>query len=108
GWDYPQLIAAGMDPAVVHAEMSFQQPAALDDELGIAVSCMKLGHTSFEMAYRVTRSGESGAGEEPIARARIVYVNFDPESRRKRPVPDVFRAPLLESQGTAVKPREDR
>jgi acyl-CoA thioester hydrolase len=89
GWPYPELVSAGLDPALVRAEVDFRHPAVFDDALDIHVECVKIGRSSFTLAFTVARSGS-----EPLSRARITYVNFDSAAGRSAPIPTVIRNAL--------------
>jgi acyl-CoA thioester hydrolase len=87
GWDYPDLVAGGCDPAVVHIEIDFEAPARFDEEIDIGVRPTRVGTSSFTLAFEITRV----AGGAAVARATIVYVNLDAVSGRSRPLPDDVR-----------------
>ncbi len=91
GWGYPAMLAAGLDPSVVRAEVDFRSPALLDDLLEVRASCPAVGDTSFRMVFEVVRM------EPPrlLASALIVYVNLDSSTHTKRGIPQGFRARML-------------
>jgi acyl-CoA thioester hydrolase len=97
GWPYPALVDAGLDPALVRAEIDFRRPAVFDDALDIHVECLKIGRSSFTLAFTVTR-----AGEQELSRAQITYVNFDSRAARSQPIPAAIRDAL--STAMSVEP----
>jgi acyl-CoA thioester hydrolase len=88
GWDYPDLVAGGCDPAVVHVEMDFHRPASFDQEVGIAVAVERVGGSSFTLAYDMRLDGD------PVASATVVYVNYDVAGEQARPLPGAVRERL--------------
>lgn len=82
GWPYPALLAAGVDPSVVHADIAFRSPARLDDVLDVEVRCSHVGRTSFRLAVRVRRAGAD------LAALELAYVNVDIHAATSVPLPD--------------------
>ncbi|MDX3640504.1 thioesterase family protein [Streptomyces sp. MB09-02B] len=88
GWPYGELVAAGADPSVVSATLSFRKPARFDDLLNISAHCTRVGVSSFGLEVEVTR------GADAIATVQLVYVNVDAASATSRPLPDRVSAAL--------------
>jgi acyl-CoA thioester hydrolase len=88
GLPYGQLMAAGYDVQVVHAEIDWRGAAGWQDDLGVAVRVAKVGTTSFTLAYQVRRDGE------PVVDVAIVYVCVATDGTGKRPIPDLLRKGL--------------
>jgi acyl-CoA thioester hydrolase len=89
GWTFATMEQEGLVPSLVHVEADFTNPATLDDELDIAVRCLRVGRTSFQLGFEVHR-----ADGLPLTSASIVYVNFDSATHASRPIPDVLRTQL--------------
>lgn len=99
GWEYVEMIAAGLDPSVVDAHVRYRRPARLGDLLSVETVCREVGVSSLRLDTRITRSGEG------IAEIEIVYVNVDICTHASAPIPadicEQFRArvhPLEESR----------
>lgn len=88
GWGFGELFELGFDPVVGKVEIEFHRPAGFDELLRIEVAPARLGTSSLDLAFAVTAGGDS------VATATISYVNYDPEARASRPIPDVVREKL--------------
>jgi acyl-CoA thioester hydrolase len=88
GLQYGELMAAGYDVQLVHAEIDWHGAAGWQDDVGVAVRVAKVGTTSFTLAYEVRRAGT------PIVDAAIVYVCVATDGSGKRSIPDVLRKGL--------------
>ncbi|PRX18828.1 acyl-CoA thioester hydrolase [Paraburkholderia sp. BL18I3N2] len=93
GWDYKPLLAEGCDPSIVSIMLEFESPASFEEEIKIAVHPVKVGSSSFTLGFDITRA----SGDEKLLGAETVYVNFDPATRRSRPLPPTVRERLLEN-----------
>jgi acyl-CoA thioester hydrolase len=90
---YPDLIAAGLDVQVVHAEIDFVAPVRWRDAVRVTVACEELGTTSLTVTFSVLR--RSAGEEEAVAvRGRSVYVVVSTSDWAKRPIPDNLRKVL--------------
>lgn len=69
GWSLDELAAIGVDLVVAKAELQFRAPARFDEVLAVDVSCPRLGTSSLDLAFAITRDGAA------IADAIITYVN---------------------------------
>ena len=88
GWPYLDLVAAGADPSVVSASMTFAKPARFEEVLEVDVVCAHVGRSSFTLAMTVLR------GEETIATIELVYVNVHAASATSQPLPEPVAAAL--------------
>ncbi|MEX0158705.1 MULTISPECIES: acyl-CoA thioesterase [unclassified Microbacterium] len=77
------LRISGFDPSVVETTVRYRLPAKLDDLLRVETQCVRVGVSSFEMSFEISRD------EKPVATIRTVYVNVDPSTDRSRPMPEV-------------------
>lgn len=94
GATYPDMMAAGLDMQLVHTEIDYAAAVRWRDTVRIAVSCERVGTTSFTIAFSVLcRRGDTGQEFEAV-RARSVYVVVSAEEWTKRGVPDALRAAL--------------
>ena len=88
GLPYRELLAAGYDMQLVHAELDWRGGLHWTDEVGVAVRLVKLGTTSYTLAFEFRR------GSEPVATAEVAYVCVATDGSGKRPIPDILRAGL--------------
>jgi acyl-CoA thioester hydrolase len=95
GWDYPDLVAGGCDPALVRVELEFDAPARFDEEIDIGVRPARVGTSSFTLAFEISRATDGAS----VARANIVYVNLDTDTGRSRALPDDVRAQMTTLTG---------
>lgn len=94
GLPYPQLIADGCDVMVVHTELDFAAPVRWRDTVRIAVTCDRVGSTSFVLRFGVRRRGAGDDDEVEAVVGRTVYVCVDPADHAKRPMPERVAAAL--------------
>lgn len=74
------------DIALVHISIDFHQPAVLDDWLTIHCKVSKLGRSSMNTSFLITRNlGES------VLSAEAVYVNYNSKEKRSQPIPACIR-----------------
>ena len=92
GAGYPELIAAGYDTQLVHAEVDWKAGLRWPDEFTVAVSTATVGRTSFALDFEARRAGEVACA------ARIVYVVVATDGSGKRPVPPILTAALGEPE----------
>ena len=71
----------------VHIECDFFSPIRYGDEPDIHLGILRLGNSSVEFGYWMTR----GADPDPICRARITTVAVDMDTMAKQPVPARWR-----------------
>lgn len=80
------------DFVLAKSTLEFKKPAHLNDWLTIWCKTSKIGNTSMTIHCMITREDDV----EPILLAEIIYVSYDPEAHRPRPVPDFVRAKIEE------------
>lgn len=88
GWPYDRLVANGVDPSVVSAQLVFRAPARFDDIIEFRVECTRVGRSSFELHHAVTRAGAD------LAEITIVYANVDTALGKSRPLTAAVAAAL--------------
>jgi acyl-CoA thioester hydrolase len=93
GFDPYAMTALPFDPVLAHVDLTFVSPAKLDDVIDVAITCTRIGNSSFDLAYRLSRHD----GVE-IARATITYVNVDVRTHTSVPIPGQVRS-VLEVSG---------
>lgn len=71
----------------VHIESDFLVPIRYGDEPDIHLAILRIGASSVEFGYWMTRPGIDG----PLCRARITTVGVDMDTMHKRVVPDHWR-----------------
>ncbi|WP_174814709.1 acyl-CoA thioesterase [Mycolicibacterium agri] len=99
GASYPELMSAGLDMQLVHTEIDYAAPVRWRDRVHVAVTCERVGTTSFTIGFAVHRSrgdDEDGGDELVAVRGRNVYVVVSTEDWTKRPVPDDLRTALTQ------------
>jgi acyl-CoA thioester hydrolase len=93
GWNYPDFVALGADPAVVRAEIDFKRPVRFDDVVDLYVECTHVGSSSFKLRT------EFRCHDEEIALTELVYVNLDAATGKSAPLPEVVTEALRRLQG---------
>jgi acyl-CoA thioester hydrolase len=88
GAPYAELIGAGYDVQVVHAELDWRSGLRWATPAAIAVRPISVGRTSFRLGFEFRRDGE------PVATAELVYVCIGTDGSGKRPLPDLLRTAL--------------
>jgi acyl-CoA thioester hydrolase len=111
GVTYPGLIDTGHDLQVVHSEIDYLAPVRWRDSVRVAVSCERVGATSFTLGFTVLRrdgdtADTAGAAESPAVHGHNVYVVVSSEDWAKRPIPGVLRDALISLDGQARNARE--
>ncbi|MBU8818673.1 acyl-CoA thioesterase [Mycolicibacterium goodii] len=90
---YPGLISSGLDLQVVHTEIDFVASVRWRDAVRVAVTCERIGNTSFTLGFTVFHANDATL-ERVAVRGRNVYVVVSGTDWTKRPVPDRLRAAL--------------
>ncbi len=85
GLNHRQLLAAGFDTQLVHAELDWQAPLRWQDDVLVAVSIARLGRTSITVDFAARRDGGDLA-----CGARIVYVVVATDGTGKREIPPML------------------
>ena len=84
------IVKGTLDYSVVKQVLEWKAPARFDQVLEASVSSKHLGTTSFTLATEFRIAGH----EEVIANVETVYVFVDPQSLKKEPLTEDFRAAL--------------
>lgn len=91
----------------VHAECDYFRPVRYGDSPDVHLGILRLGNTSVEFGYWMTRGDEAG----PLCRARVVTVGVDMDTMEKRSLPERYRqaftAFLLAPDEYPPGPRQD-
>ncbi len=87
GCPWQALVEEGVDMFYVSARCDYAGSARFEEALAIEVSLARVGRTSVTSAYVVR-----GPGGEELARAELVSVCVDVETRAPTPVPERLRA----------------
>jgi acyl-CoA thioester hydrolase len=100
GTPYDQLLARGLDTAVVASELSWVAPARYGDVVEVDAEVERIGRTSFTVAFAI------GVADQPCCRVRTSYVLTDLE-RRPTAVPDDLREAWLSRPPRPSRPAQD-
>ena len=95
GFHWEMTHRDGIAFIVTHAACDFYQPAAMDDELAIAVFVTKLSRARCVVEYEVRRSGEN----ELLAKGRTDFAFWDTRRSRLTGVPDSVREAVRRCRG---------
>lgn len=76
----------------VHVEADYKGALLYDDEVDVAVSVDAVGHSSYTLAFLVTKAGA------PAARGKITAVCIDVATARAQALPPQFAADLRRLQ----------
>jgi len=79
----------GGDLYVVKATVEFHASARVDDQLDIAMRCLRIGNSSLSFQGAIFR------GEDHLITGEIVYVFADPATQKSKPVPPALRETLM-------------
>ncbi len=90
GTPYEDLLARGLDTAVVATELAWVHPARYGDVVEVDGEVERIGRTSFTVAFTI------GVADLPCCRVRTTYVLTDLE-RVPTSVPDDLREAWLRS-----------
>ena len=88
GTPYDELLARGLDTAVVASELTWFAPARYGDVVEVDAEVERIGRTSFTVAFTI------GVADQPCCRVRTSYVLTDLE-RTPTAVPDDLREAWL-------------
>ncbi|HEX7554894.1 MAG TPA: thioesterase family protein [Geothrix sp.] len=72
---------------MARVEVDYRQPILLGDEVRVELHCTRVGNTSFELSYRVTK----GLGGDLFAEAKTVQVMLDFAIHRPKPIAESTR-----------------
>ncbi|HEX9082969.1 MAG TPA: thioesterase family protein, partial [Holophagaceae bacterium] len=79
---------------IARTEVDYRMPILLGDDVRVELRCTKVGTSSFDLAYRLTK----GLGGDVVAEGRTVQVMLDFATNRPKPLADTTRE-WLEAQG---------
>lgn len=77
------------------ANLEFNNQATVNDWLNIYCKTVKIGNTSFEMRFLITRDGE----EKELVKAEIVYVSYNHTQKATQPFPGFLHKAIAEYEG---------
>jgi acyl-CoA thioester hydrolase len=86
---YDELLEHGADMVVGEVNVRFLGPAGFDDLLDFAVRLTRIGESAISTAIDVTTEGR------PVIEGRMRHVFIEPDTKRKRPMPEHVREALL-------------
>lgn len=88
GYPYSKL-ASEHESEICHKKSTFEyiSSAFEDDMLEIGVRVMRVGNKSFTLGFEIYRRGE----DDLLVAAEIVYVGYDTEGRKSRPITGLMR-----------------
>ena len=96
GVNYARLMSESrLGFPTVNAAAEFDAPFVYGDALEVAVFISRVGHSSATFEYRLRRAGES----EPRARASLVQVAMNLDTRRPVEIPPDLRRAFEQSSG---------
>jgi acyl-CoA thioester hydrolase len=72
---------------MARVEVDYRQPILLGDDVRVELHCTRVGNTSFELSYRVTK----GLGGDLFAEAKTVQVMLDFSTNRPKPLAESTR-----------------
>lgn len=85
---YPAMLETGTDMVVAEVGVRFLGPAGFDDLLDLEAAVTRLGNTGMTTRITVSREGD------PVAEGELRHVFVDPQSKQKKPIPDLVRRGL--------------
>jgi acyl-CoA thioester hydrolase len=94
GLPYRHMLDAGYDVQLVRSEIDYRAGVRWGDPVGVAVSCSRIGRTSFALDFQVRR--DAGGRAEVTTNGRTTYVVVDAGDFTKRDIPPVIRDVLGE------------
>lgn len=87
------------DFQVVKQTTEWRAPSRFDDVLELSVQTKHIGNTSFTVLTEFRIAGD----EKVVATTETVYVNVDPKTITKMPIPDSIRSALTDgAQGVVT------
>jgi acyl-CoA thioester hydrolase len=87
---YGEITQLGIDLLVAEANIRYRQSARFDDEIEVVAAIRRLGTTSMTTDLRIERVEDGTL----LAEGDLRHVFVDPESFRKREIPDAVRGGL--------------
>lgn len=88
GRPYPQVLHQDrLGLPTVRLEAEFFAPIRYGDELDVHLGVLRIGNSSVEFGFWMTRGGDP----RPLCRARIVTAAVHMDTLQKQPLPDAWR-----------------
>jgi acyl-CoA thioester hydrolase len=78
----------------VHAEADYRAPAKFDDEIVVAIRCVRIGETSMTLKAAIFR------GDKILTEGALTYVHADVETQKKSLMPAAFVERILDFEKT--------
>ncbi|MEI8125181.1 MAG: thioesterase family protein [Parachlamydiaceae bacterium] len=78
---------------IVHAESDYLNPLRVSDKLDIHLTIENIGNSSFTVCYKIYKEDKTLSGT-----AKTVHVTLDAKTRKKIPIPQIFRDLLEKHQ----------
>lgn len=88
GFPRDRLVSLGCVPVTGRIEIDYRKAAKLGDRLVVTCTPVRVGDKSYTVRQTITR------GEEVVAEAVVVLVNFDPSTGKAKPIPCELRRAL--------------
>ncbi|WP_376795044.1 acyl-CoA thioesterase [Thermogemmatispora sp.] len=85
------LFAEGYGFPVVHCQLDFWEPAALDERVRLTTALVRLGRTSLTVRYAFARV-EANGSLTPLARGESVHVYTERATRQPHELPGWLRS----------------
>ncbi len=85
-----EMMSTGADMVVAEARITYRASARFDDEIDLVAQVVRLGNTSMTTALRIERAPDG----ELLVEGELHHVFVDPETLRKREIPDAVREAL--------------
>ena len=90
GLPYQTMLDAGFDVQLVRSEIDWKAGVGFEDDVQVAVSTARIGHTSFALDFEVRRGGTVTCA------GRTVYVVIATDGTGKREIPPLIADALGE------------
>jgi len=96
GYPYPDsFVDETTDTFIKHCECDYAASARYDDVIDIHVRMARMGRSSMNLAFQITREGEL------LVTGSVVYVFANPHTRKSKPIPDTLRAAVEAFESSA-------
>jgi acyl-CoA thioester hydrolase len=97
GLPWQEMVSGGTDMFYASAQCDYVGSARFEDTIHIEVRISKIGNSSITSVYVIRNDAN-----ETLAKATLTSVCVDPDTRRKKRVPDAFRNAVAAFQGSRV------
>ena len=85
---YQNMVDSGVDMVVAEMGIRYLGSARFDELIDVQITIEKLGETSMQSSYEISRQGET------LAEGTFRHVYIDPATKTKRAIPDEIRLAL--------------